>query len=152
MLALPSRRFSVLAPWREADGFENRISRLLGEPFGEAEPFGWMPAVNVVEHDEEMVLTAELPGVAPEDVDIEIEGNILSIRGEKKVEHEEKEEGKLRVYERAYGEFVRSFTLPAFVNAGKIAADFENGILTVHMPKTTEARGRKIKVEAKKKK
>ena len=150
MLTLPSRRFSVMTPWREGDGFENRLSRLLGEPFAEAEPFGWTPAVNVVEHDDEMILTAELPGVMPDDVDIDVEGNVLSIRGEKKVEHVEKEEGKLRVYERAYGEFVRSFTLPAFVNPGKIAADFENGVLTVHMPKTTEARGRKIKVEAKK--
>ena len=151
MLTLTGRRLPALAPWREIDGLENRISRLLGEPFGETEPFGWTPAVNVVETDAEMTLTAELPGVAPEDVEIELENNVLSIHGEKKVEREEKEEGKVRIYERAYGEFTRSFTLPATVNPEKIAAEFENGVLTVHMPKTAEARGRRIKVEARKK-
>lgn len=148
--ALPTRRFPTLTPWREYDGFENRIRRLLGEAFGETETFGWTPAVNVMETDEELKLTAELPGIAPEDVEIELEGNVLTIRGEKRMEHKEEEEGKLRVYERAYGEFTRSFTLPATVNAEKIAAEFENGVLMVHMPKTAEARGRRIKVEAKK--
>lgn len=151
MLTLTRRRLPALAPWREIDGFENRIDRLLGEPFGETEPFGWTPAVNVVETEGEMTLTAELPGVAPDDVDIELENNVLRIHGEKKVEREEKEEGRFRIYERAYGEFTRSFTLPATVAADDIVADFENGVLTVHMPKTAEARGRRIKVEAKKK-
>lgn len=151
MLTRTGRRLPALAPWREIDGFESRIGRLLGEPFGETEPFGWTPAVNVVETEGEMTLTAELPGVGPDDVDIELENNVLRIHGEKKVEREEKEEGKVRIYERAYGEFTRSFTLPATVAADKIAAEFENGVLTVHMPKTAEARGRRIKVEAKKK-
>ena len=150
MLTLPTRR-AAMTPWRQFDGFENQVRRLLEETMGEAETFGWTPAVNVVENDDEMKLTAELPGVSPDDVDIEIENNVLSIRGEKKVEHEEREEGKFRIYERAYGEFTRSFTLPATVNAEKIAAEFENGVLTVHLPKTAEARGRRIKVEAKKK-
>ena len=147
---LPTRRVAM-TPWRPFDGFDNRIRRLMEETLGEAEPFGWTPAVNVVESEAEMKLTAELPGVSMDDVDIEIENNVLSIRGEKKVEHEEREEGKFRIYERAYGEFTRSFTLPATVNADKIAAEFENGVLTVHLPKTAEARGRRIKVEAKKK-
>ena len=151
MRTLTGRRLPALAPWREFDGFENRIGRLLGETFGEAETFGWTPSVNVVENEGEMTLTAELPGVAPDEVDIELEANVLTIRGEKRVEHEEKAEGKFRIYERAYGTFVRSFTLPMTVNAEKIAAEFENGVLTVHMPKTAEARGRRIKVEARKK-
>ncbi|MFW6088318.1 MAG: Hsp20/alpha crystallin family protein [Gemmatimonadota bacterium] len=150
MLTLPTRR-ATMTPWRQFDGFENRVRRLLEESLGEAEPFGWIPAVNVVETDEEMKLTAELPGVSPEEVDIEIEGNVLSIRGEKKVEHEETDEGTFRLYERAYGAFTRSFTLPATVNAEKIAAEFENGVLMVHLPKTAEARGRRIQVEARKK-
>lgn len=150
MITLPARR-ATMTPWRQFDGFENRIRQLLEESLGEAEPFGWTPAVNVVETDEEMKLTAELPGVSPEDVDIEIEGNILSIRGEKKVEHEEKEEGQFRLYERSYGAFTRSFTLPTTVNADEIAAEFENGVLMVHLPKSVEARGRRIEVRAKKK-
>ena len=151
MLTLPTRRFPALAPWREIDGFENRLRRMFGEAFGETETLGWTPVVDVVETDEALKLTAELPGVGPEDVEIEVEGNILTIHGEKKVEREEtKAEGRVRLYERAYGEFSRSFTLPTSVNPDKIAAEFEDGVLMVHMPKTTEAKGRRIKVQAKK--
>lgn len=154
MLArLPTRWSSALAPRREIDGFETRLRRLFEEPFFETETMGWMPAVDVVEKDNELMLTAELPGVASEDVDIELEGNLLRIHGEKKGEREEEEtkgERKVRVWERTYGEFSRSFTLPGYVDPAKVAAEFENGVLTVHLPKAAEAKGRRIKVEAKK--
>lgn len=151
LTGLPTRRFPALAPWREIDGFENRLRRMFGEALGETEALGWAPAVDVVETDDELKLTAELPGVGPEDVEIELEGNMLTIRGEKKLEREEtKAEGRARVFERVYGEFSRSFTVPAAVDPEKITAEFQNGVLMVHMPKTTEAKGRRIEVHAKK--
>lgn len=141
--------------WRDIDGFEDRLRRLFEEPlaFGEAEPFGWVPSVDVAETDGEMVLTAELPGLTEEDVDIELEGNVLTLRGEKKEEAEREEgegERKMRIFERRYGEFCRSFTLPNTVDPEKITAEVEKGVLEVHMPKTTEARGRRIAVKPKK--
>lgn len=154
---LPTRwttRFPTFA-WRDIDGFEDRLRRLFEEPlaFGETEPFGWVPAVDVAETDEEMILTAELPGLTEDDVEIDLEGNMLTIRGEKKEETEKEEakgERKMRIFERRYGAFSRSFTLPPMVEAEKIAAEVENGVLRVHMPKTSEARGRRIAVKSKK--
>lgn len=150
---LPARWSSALTPRRDIDGFETRLRRLFEEPFFETETVGWMPSVDVTEEEDELMLTAELPGVAPEDVDIELEGNVLTIHGEKKREHEREEtkgERKVRVWERSYGEFSRSFTLPTSVDPEKVAAEFENGVLMVHLPKSVEARGRRIEVEAKK--
>lgn len=152
-MAVPSlfRRSGFAAPWRELDEIENRMSRLFREPTFPAEDMGWAPAVEVVENDRELRLTAELPGVDPEDVEIELEQNVLTIRGEKNEEkEEEKEEGerKYRIWERSYGEFSRSFTLPSTVDAEKIEAKFDQGVLTVHLPKTREATGRRIPVES----
>lgn len=118
-----------------------------------AEPLGWLPAMEIVEKVDALVVTAELPGVAPADVNITVEDGMLSISGEKK---EEKETGKVdsryHVWERRYGSFKRSFTLPQAVDASKIVADFANGILTVTMPKSEKAKehGRKIPIGVKK--
>ena len=148
----PYRRRSLLTPWREFDGFDNRIRRFFDEAIGEAEQLGWSPAVEVAETDDAMELTAELPGVKPEDVQMEIEGNVLTLHGTKKAEHEEekkKDELRYRVWERSYGEFSRAFTLPSTVDVDKIEAEFKNGVLNVRMPKMAEAKGRRIAIEAK---
>ncbi len=107
----------------------------------------WEPAVDISDRDDELVLSAELPGMKPEDIDIEVENNVLTIRGEKKEERERKEEERY-VYERQYGTFTRSFTLPRTVDPERITARFENGVLTIRMPKVEEARGRRIDVQS----
>lgn len=149
---LPIRRRTAMAPWREFDRLEDRLSQLSKELFGngEVEEFGWRPVVDVVETDDELRLTAELAGVKPEDLEIEVEGDTLRIHGEKKEERkEEKEKGesRYRVWERSYGEFSRAFTLPSSVSADEVQADFKNAVLTVHIPKKETAKGRKVKIE-----
>ena len=96
---------------------------------------------------DELILTAELPGMAEEDVRLEIENNILTIRGEKREEREEGDDKRnFHVWERRYGSFQRAFTLPKSVTLDEIKADFDNGILTVRMPKAVEAKSRAIKI------
>ena len=112
----------------------------------------WMPAVEVVEDDAELKLTAELLGIDPQDVDIQMEENVLTIRGERKEEVEREEgkgERKARIWERSYGQFCRSFTLPSSVDADKIVAEFDKGVLAIHLPKTAEAKGHRIEIQAK---
>jgi HSP20 family protein len=116
------------------------------------EPVGWVPTVEVVETDAELVLTAELPGLEKENVEITFENEMLTIRGEKKEEKkEEKNGGKYLMWERTYGEFVRTFTLPKTIEAAKIAAEMKNGVLTIHLPKTAtpKVKGQKIEILAK---
>jgi HSP20 family protein len=102
--------------------------------------------VNVEETKDHLVLTAELPGLRREDVEIEVENNVLTLRGRKEQSREEKEEPRYHVWERRYGAFQRSFSLPRTVSADNIAATFENGVLRVEMPKAAEAKGRKIEI------
>ena len=137
---------------------ENRMRRFLDDMFGETgdadvitQPLGWMPAVEVAETDAELTLTAELPGLEAKDVDISFEDGVLSLRGEKTEEHKE-ENKKFYVYERGYGSFQRSFTLPSTVDPAKIAAEFSKGVLTLHLPKGAEVKpkGRKIAITEKK--
>ena len=117
-----------------------------------AEPLGWMPAMEIVEKDDALVVTAELPGIAAKDVDISIEDGVLTISGEKKEEHEEsKDNARFHVWERRYGKFLRSFTLPQAVDAERITAKSDDGILTITLPKTKKAKaqGRKIPINGK---
>ena len=137
-----------LTPWPEIETFSNRISRLFGEPWNTSQPTGtWFPAVDVEETADEVTLAAELPGMLEEDVHVEIENNILTVRGEKREEHEEGDEKRrYHVWERRYGSFQRAFTLPRSVQADSIQAEFDNGILTVRMPKTPDAKSRSIQI------
>ncbi|MDX1393554.1 MAG: Hsp20/alpha crystallin family protein [Gemmatimonadota bacterium] len=148
------RRGWTAFPDLEFDGFENRLARMIGEPMWSAEPMSWTPVVDVVESDEALVLTAELPGVEEKDVELEVEGNVLTLKGEKTSEvtkEEGKGDRKVRIWERSYGAFTRSFTLPGTVDVAGIEAHYEKGVLTVQMPKTKEARGRHIEIRPKKK-
>ena len=144
---------STFASWPELDLFSNRLSRFFGDARDTPEPTGtWIPAVNVEEAADELLLTAELPGMREEEVYVEIENNILTIRGEKREEHEEGDERhRYYVWERRYGSFQRAFTLPRSVQADAIQAEFASGVLTVRMPKAPEAKSRTIKIEGKKK-
>ena len=108
---------------------------------------GWAPHVDVIETDEELMLTAELPGLSENDVTINLENSVLSISGEKTaIRKEDETEQRSHVWERRYGSFNRSFTLPRTVRTEDISALFENGVLTIHMPKVPEAKGRTIEI------
>jgi HSP20 family protein len=139
-----------VAGWPAFADAPTRLSRMMEEMFdGEmAHGFGWTPVVDIIENDGELRLTAELPGMKREDVHIEVNEGMLTLRGEKREQKEEKN-GNARLVERTYGAFERSFTLPRSVEAAKIAADFADGVLTVHMPKTAKAAGRKVEIAAK---
>jgi HSP20 family protein len=136
------------SPGEEMTRLERRMRRLFEEPFRLdlfTEEMGWMPPVQVTETDAAIEVAAELPGITREDVEINLEHNVLTIRGEKKEEKEEKEKERY-LYERFYGSFQRAFTLPAPVEEGKVKAEFRNGVLKIHLPKTAEAKGKKIPI------
>ena len=132
-----------------------RLNSVLDEAFS-AWPFqnqengtltsSWLPACDVFEDKDAVKIVAEIPGVRPEDVKISLENNLLTIRGEKRQEAEEKSE-RVHRYERSYGTFERSFSLPSTVEPDRIAARYENGILTVNIPKAERARPREIPVK-----
>lgn len=132
-----------------------RLSSVLDEAFN-AWPFqseesgaltsAWLPACDVFEDTGAVKIVAEVPGVRPEDVKLSIENNLLTIRGEKKQQAEEKTE-RVHRYERSYGTFERTFALPTTVDPDKIAASYSNGILTVTIPKADRARPREIPVQ-----
>ena len=105
----------------------------------------WAPAVDIYEKDGNIVLKAELPGLDPKDVDVRVENNVLTLRGERKFDNEVKRDSYHRV-ERAYGTFTRSFTLPNVVDTANIKADFKDGLLHVVLPKKEEAKQRQIQI------
>jgi HSP20 family protein len=105
----------------------------------------WAPAVDIYETENELVLKADLPGVSGKDIDIRVENNMLTVRGERQFETEVKEDNYLRV-ERTYGSFSRSFGLPNTVNTEAISAEYKNGVLTVQLPKRAESKPKQVKV------
>lgn len=144
-----SRRNPAYASLRDWEDVAGRLSRFFDDsPLSTGSTLGaWTPKVNITETNEELVLTAELPGLKEEDVHIEVENNVLSVSGEKSEERTEgDEERKYHLWERSYGSFQRSFTLPRSVKAADISARFDGGILTVRLPKVADAKGRKIEI------
>ncbi|HSE66109.1 MAG TPA: Hsp20/alpha crystallin family protein [Gemmatimonadales bacterium] len=130
-----------------------RLNALLDEAFSGWPGEGvvtsaWLPAVDVFEDKESLKIVAELPGLKPEDVKITLENSTLTLRGEKKQIAEEKTE-RVHRYERSYGSFERSFSLPNTVEADEVNASFENGVLTIILPKAERAKPREIAVAAK---
>lgn len=151
-ISFPSVGGSTLFPTL-AD-VENRMSRFmertLSEPFGDAfsEAIGWMPATNIVEAADGLVLTTELPGIELKDIDVSIDNGVLTISGEKTEERKEGEEDKkVFLFERTFGSFQRAFTLPSSIDSSAISAEFDKGVLKVHMPKSVEAKAKTRKVE-----
>lgn len=145
-LRRPTPLFNELL--NEFDFAPNRLRRLF-EAENLLEPVGWMPAVEIEEKGNELILTAELPGLKKENVNVAFEDGVLTISGEKVEEREEKDKDrKLHMWERNYGTFRRAFTLPKAIDPAKIVAEFNRGILMVRMPKSVETaiRGRKIEV------
>jgi HSP20 family protein len=112
---------------------------------GQADLAAWAPAVDIYEGQGELVAKVDLPGVEEKDIDIRLENNTLTIRGERKFEKNVNEDNYLRV-ERAYGSFTRTFSLPNTVNAEGINASYNQGVLTVHMPKREESKPKQVKI------
>jgi len=144
-----------LSPWRpfrELEEWERRFDDLLGRPLWRlpVEEKSWMPAVDVFEKEDRFVVKAELPGMKEEDIDISVVGDTLSIKGERKTETEVKEEDYYRC-ERSYGSFYRSIPIPSNVDANKIEASFDDGVLELVLPKSAKIKPKKIAVSAKKK-
>lgn len=136
-------------PFRELSRVQEQVNRFLEDSYlrrtGESSLTAWAPEVDIHETPDALVLEADLPGIDEKDLDIRVENNMLTIRGERKFEKKVSEENYLRV-ERAYGTFTRSFSLPHTVNTENIKANYENGVLTVRLPKREEAKPKQIKV------
>ena len=136
-------------PFRGAATLQEQVNRLFGnvlEHAGEESNLtSWAPAVDIYETEHELVVKADLPDVDPKELDIRVENNLLTIRGERKFEKKVNDENYLRV-ERAYGSFSRSFSLANTVNSEAIKADYQNGVLTLTIPKREEAKPKQIKV------
>jgi len=108
----------------------------------------WRPNIDVIEKDNQFIFVADVPGVEPKDIEISVNKNILTIKGERETEHKEKQDNFIR-YERSKGSFYRQFTLPDTVDAEKINAKAKNGVLEITIPKTNKSISRKIEVEEK---
>jgi HSP20 family protein len=141
---------------RDLDEMQNRLRRAFNlpafEPFVPSfvQPLGWNPAVEIAETPEAFTVTAELPGMNAKDVTADFEDGVLTIKGEK-TEEKKEEDKKYYVWERNYGAFERSFTFPTSVDQDNIMASFANGVLTVSLPKTKEAKvnSKKIAINTK---
>lgn len=138
-------------PFRDLAVLQDRMNRLFNDAVRRDDDVlgtrgNWVPAVDVYEQDGALVMKAELPDMKREDIDVSVENSTLTLRGERKFEDEVKQDSFHRI-ERAYGAFSRAFTLPATVDATKIAAEYKNGVLTIRLPFREEAKPRSIKVE-----
>lgn len=141
-------------PARELHTMQNEMNRLFNTFFDSSTPRSgtgraitrrWIPAMDVVETDDHFVLRADLPGLAENDVKIEVENKVLTISGERKSEHEQSSKGYYRV-ERSFGSFSRSLTLPDGVDADAIQASFDSGVLEVQIPKPEQHKPRKVQI------
>jgi HSP20 family protein len=141
-------------PLRELSSLQTEMNRLFNTVFDAPQPGNgggqarrWVPAMDLLETEEHFVLRADLPGLGEEDVAIELEDNVLTVSGERRAEHTEKQEGFYRV-ERAFGSFSRSLTLPRGVDAEAVTAAFDRGVLEVRIPKPEARKPRKIAIGA----
>ena len=130
----------------------DRFDRLFGRddfwgPEGVTTAGEWAPVVDIIENDNALTFKAELPGIEAKDVAVTIDNNVLTLKGERRIEKEVKKENYHRM-ERAFGTFARSFALPAFVDAENVKADFKNGVLVVTVPKKGNAKTRAVEVTA----
>jgi HSP20 family protein len=142
-------------PFRDLISLQERMNRMFDESYrsrtGSEDDWAlggsWAPPVDIYERDGNIVLKAELAGLDPKDVDIRVENNVLTLRGERRFENEVKRENFHRV-ERSYGTFTRSFTLPSVVDTERIKADFKDGVLQVTLPTKEEAKPKQIAINA----
>jgi HSP20 family protein len=135
-------------PIRELDSLQGDMNRLFDRFFEGRGTNGsrrWIPAMDLLETEDHLVLRGDLPGLTEDDVDIEIKDNILTVSGERKAESEDRGEGFYRV-ERSFGSFSRSLTLPQGVDSEKVEANFDNGVLEVRVPKPAESKPTRVQI------
>ena len=136
-------------PFAELSTLQKQMNRLFEDSahgWGGGESLTrWAPAVDIYEKDDAIVISAELPGMEEKDIDVEVNEGVLTIRGEKKFDNEIKDD-RYHCVERSYGAFERSFSLPATVKHDAVKATYKNGVLEVHLPRSEEAKPRKIDV------
>jgi len=137
-------------PFRTLGALHEQLNRMFEDSFfriprEDSALTAWSPDVDIYETEHELVLRADLPDLTEKDIDIRIENNMLTIRGERKFEKNVSEDSYLRM-ERSYGAFSRSFSLPNTVNTDQIKADYRNGVLTVNLPKREESKPKQVKV------
>jgi HSP20 family protein len=137
-------------PVRELDSLQGDMNRLFDRFFEGRAPNGgsrrWIPAMDLVETEDHLVLRGDLPGMSEDDVNIEIKDGVLTVSGERKAESEEKREGYHRI-ERAFGSFSRSLNLPQGIDPEKVDAHFDNGVLEVRIPKPAEAKPTRVQID-----
>jgi HSP20 family protein len=146
---------TALIRWERPEVLRTRMSRLFDEAFHdflaplggheEIRNAGWMPSVDILETPDSLLFRAELPGMTKEDVDLTLENSTLTLKGERKFERDEEREAYHRI-ERGYGAFSRSFSLPANVRTEGVKATFDNGVLTIELPKADEAKPRRVEI------
>jgi len=144
---------NTITRWDQARGLtslQDQVNRLFEENFtrdrsGHADLATWAPPVDIYETENELVIKADLPDVQDKDIDVRVENNTLTIRGERKFEQNVNEDNYLRI-ERSYGSFMRSFSLPNTVSSENIRAEYRNGVLTLHMAKLEESKPKQVKI------
>jgi len=136
-------------PTREVDSLQSEVNRVFDAFFGNGgnRPRRWVPAMDLVETEDHLILRADLPGMSTDDVNIEVKDGTLTVSGERKAEHESEREGYYRV-ERAFGAFSRSLSLPRGVEPDSVAADFSDGVLEVRIPKPAERKPHRVEIGA----
>ena len=150
-MVLPTLWRGTVPAWDDAFMMRREVDRLLDRLFGPPSTPSvatWSPVVDVRETDDEIIVAAELPGLDPSDVNVTVQEVVLTISGEKKQEIEEgKPVSSYHLYERRYGRFERSFTLPRSIDTNHVTARHENGVLTVVLPKVEASKPRRIEIE-----
>jgi HSP20 family protein len=139
-------------PIADADSFQSEFNRLFDGFFGRTAGSGngarrWMPAMDLAETEDELILSADLPGMSEDDIAIEVKDNVLAISGERKDARSESGHGYHRA-ERSFGRFSRTLTLPRGVDAQRVSAKFDRGVLEVHIPKPEERKPHRVKIGA----
>lgn len=136
-------------PFRNLASLQEQVNRIfegnLPHDRDQSTLTAWAPTVDIYETGDELVIKADLPEVAEKDIDVRVDNNMLTIRGERKLEQKVKEENYLRM-ERSYGFFTRSFSLPNTVNTEQIHAQYNDGVLTVTLPKRAESKPKQVKI------
>ncbi len=149
MLPILRNRLAGVAPFETLWDMQREMDRLLDTVWGRTptEPSSWVVPADVVETENEIRCTLEVPGLKPEDINVTVENNVLTVSGEKKFEQVEGEAAKGTYHqERRYGRFDRSFILPRNVDASRVNADYEQGVLTIVLPKTEESKPRRVQI------
>jgi HSP20 family protein len=144
-----------LIRWERPDLLRSRMSRIFDQTFNdflaplagseETRTGAWVPAVDIRETSESLIFSAELPGLTKDDIELTLENNVLTLKGERKFERDEERESYHRI-ERGYGTFTRTFALPSNIRTDDVKASFENGMLHIELPKADEAKPRRVQI------